>query len=207
MPPYSYREDRRVPPFPDDPPIIIFDGYCTLCSGWAAFVLRHGRAGKFRLLSAQSPLGQALYVHYGLDPQDYETNILIADGVAWFKSEGSIRMAEGLGFPWSLAAVFRVLPRAWRDRLYETVAQPAALVRQARPAIAPSRVSPTDSSREQAGPDVRRWRVFGLPLPLRLAPRGDSYEHAEDGRFHFRVEIGHPLTGFIVRYRGWLVAR
>ena len=59
----------------------------------------------------------------GLDPQDYETNILVADGVAWFKSEGSIRMAEGLGFPWSLAAVFRALPMAWRDRLYETVAR------------------------------------------------------------------------------------
>ncbi len=123
MRPYSYREDPGVPPFPDDRPIIIFDGYCALCSGWAAFVLRHDPAGRFRLLSAQSPLGHALYVHYGLNPQDYETNILIADGIAWFKSEGSIRMAEGLGFPWSLAAVFRVLPTRWRDRAYETVAR------------------------------------------------------------------------------------
>ena len=56
-------------------------------------------------------------------PEDYETNILIADGVAWFKSEGSIRMAEGLGLPWRLAAVFRILPLAWRDRLYQTVAR------------------------------------------------------------------------------------
>ena len=122
-PPYSYRHDPSVPPFADDKPIIIFDGYCALCSGWASFVLRHDHTGTHRLLSAQSPLGRALYVHYGLDPQDYETNVLVADGVAWFKSEGSIRMAEGLGFPWSLAAVFRVLPTAWRDRLYETVAR------------------------------------------------------------------------------------
>ena len=123
MRPYSYREDPGVPPFPDDRPIIIFDGYCALCSGWAAFVLRHDPAGRFRLLSAQSPLGHALYVHYGLNPQDYETNILIADGIAWFKSEGSIRRAEGLGCPWSPAAVFRVLPTRWRDRAYETVAR------------------------------------------------------------------------------------
>jgi predicted DCC family thiol-disulfide oxidoreductase YuxK len=121
--PYSYRQDSAVPRFADDKPIIIFDGYCALCSGWAAFVLRHDTQAKYRLLSAQSPLGHALYVHYGLDPQDYETNILIADGVAWFRSEGSIRMAEGLGFPWSLAAVFRVLPMAWRDRMYATVAR------------------------------------------------------------------------------------
>ncbi len=52
---------------------------------------------------------------------------------------------------------------------------------------------------------VRRWSVFGIPLPLWLAPRGDSYEFAENGRFHFHVEIAHPLTGLIVGYRGWLV--
>jgi predicted DCC family thiol-disulfide oxidoreductase YuxK len=120
---YSYRIDPAVPSFPDDRPIIIFDGYCALCCGWAKFVLRHDRSGIYRLLRAQSPLGQALYVHYGLDPEDYETNILIADGRAWFKSEGCIRMAEGLGWPWKAAAVFRVLPRAVRDWTYELIAR------------------------------------------------------------------------------------
>src|SRR5262245_41590912 len=122
-PPYSYRDDPALPRFPDDRPIIIFDGYCALCSGWAQFVLRHDRQGRFRLLSAQSPLGHALYVHYGLDPQDYETNILIEDGVAWFKSESSVRMLEALGFPWSLARAFRILPMRLRDWLYDMVAR------------------------------------------------------------------------------------
>jgi hypothetical protein len=54
---------------------------------------------------------------------------------------------------------------------------------------------------------VRRWSVFGIPLPVALAPRGDSYEYAADGRFHFHVEIGHPFTGLIVGYQGWLVPR
>jgi hypothetical protein len=52
---------------------------------------------------------------------------------------------------------------------------------------------------------VRRWSVFGIPLPVMLAPRGDSYEYAENGRFHFHVEIGVPLIGPIVSYKGWLV--
>jgi predicted DCC family thiol-disulfide oxidoreductase YuxK len=121
--PYSYRGDPAVPEFPDDHPIIIFDGYCALCSGFAQFVLAHDPAAKFRLLAAQSALGRALYVHYGLDPQDYETNILIADGVAWFKSEGSIRITESLGLPWSLAAGFRILPMPVRDRLYALIAR------------------------------------------------------------------------------------
>jgi predicted DCC family thiol-disulfide oxidoreductase YuxK len=122
-PPYSYRDDPAVPHFADDRPIIIFDGNCVLCSGSAAFVLRHDAAGTFRLLAAQSPLGGALYSHYGLDPKDYETMILIAEGVAHFKSEAAIRIAQGLGLPWSLAGGFRIVPRRLRDAVYGWVAR------------------------------------------------------------------------------------
>jgi hypothetical protein len=52
---------------------------------------------------------------------------------------------------------------------------------------------------------LRRWSAFGLPLPLWLCPRSNAYETAAEGRFHFHVEITHPLTGLIVRYRGWLL--
>ena len=54
---------------------------------------------------------------------------------------------------------------------------------------------------------VRRWSVCGFPMPRALAPRGNSYEFAEAGLFHFHVEIAHPFTGLILRYRGWLVPR
>jgi hypothetical protein len=51
---------------------------------------------------------------------------------------------------------------------------------------------------------TRRWSVIGIPLPLWLAPGGDSYEHVQDGRFRFHVEITQRWIGLIVRYRGWL---
>jgi predicted DCC family thiol-disulfide oxidoreductase YuxK len=120
---YSYRDDPAVPRFPDDRPVIIFDGECVLCSGSAQFVLRHDRRRVYRFLAAQTPLGRALYAHYGLDTRDYETMMLIADGIATFKSEAVIRIGEGLRFPWSLAAVFRIIPRPWRDRLYAVLAR------------------------------------------------------------------------------------
>ncbi|MDC0598420.1 thiol-disulfide oxidoreductase DCC family protein [Gammaproteobacteria bacterium] len=121
--PYSYNKDPALVDFPDDRPIIIFDGYCVLCSRWAQFVIRHDPQGKFRLLAAQSQLGYSLYKHYGLDPEDYESNILIAEGLAWFKSEGTIRMFEGLGLPWSVMRVFRILPVSFRDKLYSVLAR------------------------------------------------------------------------------------
>ncbi len=120
---YSYRSDPNVPAFADDKPVIIFDGQCVFCSAWARFVLRVDRRHRYRLLPAQAALGRALYRHYGLDPEYYETNILLKDGRAYFKADGSIRMAQGLGFPWSAAVAARLLPARWREGLYDLVAR------------------------------------------------------------------------------------
>jgi len=121
--PYSYRSDPRVPGFPDDRPLVIFDGVCVFCSRGAQFLIRVDRKGAFRLAAAQSELGQALYRHYGLDGQDYETNLLIEDGLPWLKSDGAIRVSRRLGLPWSALALLAVLPKSWRDRLYDVLAR------------------------------------------------------------------------------------
>ena len=38
--PYSYRADAAVPAFPDDKPIIVFDGKCVLCSRYPAHLAK-----------------------------------------------------------------------------------------------------------------------------------------------------------------------
>jgi predicted DCC family thiol-disulfide oxidoreductase YuxK len=121
--PYSYRSDPAVAAFPDDRPIIIYDGKCRMCSGFVRFILKHDTRNCFCFIAAQSQLGAALYRHYGLDAVNYETNILLENGRPWLKSEGSIRMFQHLGLPWSLLAVGRLLPRVIRDRLYELIAR------------------------------------------------------------------------------------
>jgi predicted DCC family thiol-disulfide oxidoreductase YuxK len=120
---HAYRSDPSVPPFVDDRPSIIFDGHCVLCSRFAQFVIKKGRRRHFRLLAAQSDLGKALYTHLGLDPVNYGTNILLQDGRAWFKSDGSIKIFKHLGFPWHFASIARLLPRFVRDGLYDVIAK------------------------------------------------------------------------------------
>jgi hypothetical protein len=51
---------------------------------------------------------------------------------------------------------------------------------------------------------TRRWSLFGCSLPSSWAPTGESFETVADDRFHFHVEIRHPLCGLIVKYAGWL---
>ena len=122
-PAFSYRQDANVPRFPDDKPLIVFDGVCVFCSGFAKFVLRHDRHNRLNLCTAQSKIGHALYVHYGLDPENYETNIVLRDGRAHFKSDAFFEVMKLLGAGWSLLAVLQVFPRGLRNWLYDRIAR------------------------------------------------------------------------------------
>ena len=119
--PYSYRADAAVPPFPDDRPLFIFDGVCVLCSGGAAWLMRHDRQRRFRLTTAQSPLGKALYAHYGIDWN--ETYLLVSGGAPYSKSSGYLHMCRVVGGWWRLCLVFELIPRAVRDWGYDLVAR------------------------------------------------------------------------------------
>jgi len=50
----------------------------------------------------------------------------------------------------------------------------------------------------------RRWTFLGIPMPIFLAPSGKMVETADRGKFNFHVEIGLPVVGHIVTYKGWL---
>jgi hypothetical protein len=54
---------------------------------------------------------------------------------------------------------------------------------------------------------MRGMRCCSLPLPRALWPAIEASESEEEGRFRFDVQIGLPLIGQLVRYRGWLTDR
>ncbi len=54
---------------------------------------------------------------------------------------------------------------------------------------------------------LRRWTVFGIPMPRFLGPRIAAREWQEDGRFRFEVGVSMPLLGAVVHYAGWLERR
>ena len=51
---------------------------------------------------------------------------------------------------------------------------------------------------------MRRWDMFGLAMPLFLAPKITAFEHGARDRFNFSIRLSLPLIGLIVAYRGWL---
>lgn len=110
-------------PNDSDGPIIVFDAMCVLCSANAAFVLRHGSAGGFRLTAMQGDIGAALYRRFGIDPANPETLIVVEDDRALRDSDAVLRIWAGLDRPWNWLAACRIVPRWLRDPVYRWIAR------------------------------------------------------------------------------------
>jgi predicted DCC family thiol-disulfide oxidoreductase YuxK len=120
---FAYRRDPRVPAFDDTHAIVIFDGACVMCSRFVQFLLHADQRGRLRFLTAQSELGQTLYAHFGLRGDVFDTYVLLDAGQARVKSDAALGIFALLGAPYALLGVGCVLPRAWRDGLYDFVAR------------------------------------------------------------------------------------
>ena len=120
--PFSYRDDPEIPPFPDDAPVIVYDGVCVLCSRWVGFVI--DRDPEARFVAGQSTLGQALFRHYDLDAVDFETWLLVDEGRCFGGLTGVARMLRRWGRPWTFpAALIGCAPRRLGDWLYRRIAR------------------------------------------------------------------------------------
>jgi predicted DCC family thiol-disulfide oxidoreductase YuxK len=115
--------DRWAPQPIDDVSdgLILFDGVCVFCSRWVRFVLRHDTARRFRFMTIQSEPGRALAARLGIDPDAPETNAVILEGRAWFKSDAALKVLGALPTAQALG-LGRVAPKALRDPLYDLIA-------------------------------------------------------------------------------------
>jgi predicted DCC family thiol-disulfide oxidoreductase YuxK len=119
--PYSYRADPDVPAFDDSRALFVFDGVCVLCSGGAAFVMRHDRHARVNFTPVRSALGQALYRHYAVEWN--ETYLLVEGGRAYTASAGYLRLCAVLGGAWRCLRAAAIVPERWRDAAYALVAR------------------------------------------------------------------------------------
>jgi predicted DCC family thiol-disulfide oxidoreductase YuxK len=109
----------------DDPggPIILFDAECLLCSANAQFVLKHDKVGHFRLASMQSDIGAAIYRRHGLDARDPISMLVVEGDRMRQDSDAVLSIYEGLGLPWRLFGILRIVPTFLRDPAYRWVAR------------------------------------------------------------------------------------
>ncbi len=120
--PFSYRSDPSVPDFDDAQPLLIFDGLCVLCSTGVQWMLQRDPIGRTRFAAVQQPLPRALYAHYGLDADRFDTFMVLSGGVPYTRWAGVLAAAQSLPAPWSwLGRLGRVVPDVAGDVIYDWV--------------------------------------------------------------------------------------
>ena len=107
------------------PSIVLFDGVCNLCNGFVRFVIARDPAARFRFASLQSETAGRLIRESGGVGVATDSIVLLEDdrGHVSVRSTAALRIAKGLGLPWSLAYGLMVVPRPIRDWAYDVVAR------------------------------------------------------------------------------------
>lgn len=104
--------------------LIFFDGVCGFCTRGVQTLFRLDRQGRLHFAPLQSELGRQVCLENGLDPELFDTFIYARpDQPILVRSDAALAIAVTLGFPWSLLAVFRLVPRPLRDAVYNVIAR------------------------------------------------------------------------------------
>lgn len=103
--------------------VVVFDGECAFCNRWVDFLLRFDRKDSFRFTARQSQSGAAFSREAGLPEAGVGSIILVEEKTIRLRSEAVLRMLELLGFPFSLAGIFRLIPVSFRDAVYNVIAR------------------------------------------------------------------------------------
>lgn len=108
-------------------PVLLYDSKCALCSSAVVFVLRHERPHTLRFAPLDGEFARRTLEH--------RPALRLTDSVMWvepaaegedrvlIRSDAALRVAAYMRGPWRLAAIARIVPRAWRDWVYELVSR------------------------------------------------------------------------------------
>ena len=104
--------------------VVLYDGECGFCGRFAGFVKCADRRGAFELEPLQGARARRALEARGVDGRRLDTLYVIdAEGNLLGRSAAVIFVLRCLGWPWSWAAVFAVLPVRVRDAMYNAFAQ------------------------------------------------------------------------------------
>ena len=117
--------DRSTSPAPllnSGETVVLFDGTCKLCNGWAKFIIRHDRLHHIRLATVQSWQGQQLLAWAGLPTDHFNTIVLIAEDRFFVRSDAMFEILARLPPPWPWLCAARFIPGVFRDWAYDRIA-------------------------------------------------------------------------------------
>jgi len=103
--------------------IIVFDGICNWCNFWVNFSIARDPHGKFKFGTLQSQSARQILQALQLSSDNFQTFLLLERTRIFTKSTAALRIARQLSGLWPLLYLFIVVPRPFRDAVYDFVAR------------------------------------------------------------------------------------
>lgn len=116
------RDPAREAAPPAKRPLIIFDGHCALCSAGVAWMMKRDPDGQYCFAAVQQPGARAIYKQFGLDPDAFDTFMVLVEGRAYLRWQGMLAAARLMPAPWRwLGVIGRAAPDFLGDPFYNFV--------------------------------------------------------------------------------------
>lgn len=104
-----------------DGPIILFDGVCNLCTDSVLFVIQRDSGKQFRFATLQSRVAERLLSSREYDEDRLDSIVLVVGNRVYRKSSAALLTAKRLDGLWPLLSILIVIPRPFRDAVYDWI--------------------------------------------------------------------------------------
>lgn len=102
--------------------IVLFDGVCNLCNTSVNFLIDRDPEGRFVFGALQSEEGLTVLRKHGLPEYYFDSIVLIEGRNVWTASDAVLEISRHMPGLWPALRVFRIVPKAIRDAVYNWIA-------------------------------------------------------------------------------------
>ena len=103
---------------------VLIDGYCPVCTGWAAFINKRDSSNRFSVVAQETTEGEEVLSYLPENMSELDSVFLINESGKWYaQSSAVIRILLGLGFPYNFGAIIWLVPSPIRNFAYDLYAR------------------------------------------------------------------------------------
>ncbi|WP_423128109.1 thiol-disulfide oxidoreductase DCC family protein [Gaoshiqia sp. Z1-71] len=107
---------------PDGKYLVLFDGYCYLCSHTVQVILKFDKKRRFVFAPLTGETAK-YWMEKEHIPETVDSVVLISPDAYYIRSAAVLEIARILGGFFLLFRIFRILPQKWLDHLYNRIAR------------------------------------------------------------------------------------
>jgi predicted DCC family thiol-disulfide oxidoreductase YuxK len=108
--------------------VVMYDGFCNLCSNTVLLFLKLDRKKKFKFIALQSAEGKEMLKSIQDSGSGMDSVMLFKDDQVYYKSKAIFQLIRETGGITRLLLVFKIFPDRFNDYVYDLIARNRYLI-------------------------------------------------------------------------------